>query len=68
MLEHKKGIFPGSTKKYNVNKLVYFELFSNIYEAIHQKCLKKWKRDWKLNLIEESNPEWKDLYFEGFDL
>jgi putative endonuclease len=65
MLEHKKRIFPGFTKKYNVNRLVYVELFSNIYEAIHrEKCLKKWKRDWKLNLIEENNPEWKDLYFE----
>ncbi len=55
----------GSLKKYNVNKLVYFEETDNVFEAIkREKQLKKWKREWKIRIIEEMNPEWKDLYFE----
>ena len=50
------------TAKYNVELLVYYEIFSNIYEAIkREKLLKRWKRSWKLTLIEESNPLWSDL-------
>jgi len=61
--EHKQGIMKGFTKKYNVKALVYFEVHSNPESAIiREKQIKKWKRDWKLKLIERSNPMWKDLY------
>ena len=61
--EHKDGKFSDSfTSKYNCNKLVYFENFLNIEEAIaREKQLKNWRRQWKENLIREANPEWKDL-------
>jgi len=63
--EHKNNLVEGFTKKYNVQLLVYFEEFHNIDEAIiREKRLKKWKRAWKLKLIESSNPEWNDLYKE----
>lgn len=61
--EHKQKLIEGFTKKYGIDKLVYAEQFNDIQEAIcREKRLKKWKRAWKLNLIEEHNPEWKDLY------
>ena len=61
--EHKEKLLDGFTKKYDVNMLVYVEEFNNINEAIHrEKCIKKWNRKWKLRLIEEQNPDWKDLY------
>ena len=61
--EHKHNEVDGFTKKYAVHDLVYFELFENINEAIlREKQLKKWKREWKLRLIKEHNPEFKDLY------
>jgi putative endonuclease len=60
--EHKEHLVPGFTKKYDVTKLVHVEQFSEIQEAIYrEKCLKKWKRQWKLNLIEGNNPDWSDL-------
>lgn len=60
--EHKNGIVKGFTKKYNLDKLVYFEQTTDINAAImREKRLKKWNRDWKLKLIESINPEWKDL-------
>lgn len=63
MQEHKAKSILWFTQKYNVDKLVWYESFSNIYDAITtEKRLKKWKREWKLNLIEKNNPEWKDLY------
>jgi len=53
----------GYTKKYRIKKLVSVEAFNYIDQAIHrEKCLKRWKRDWKIELIEKINPEWKDLY------
>ena len=56
------------TKKYGVNKLVYFEEFGDIKEAIQrEKRLKKWNRAWKIRLIHEKNPSWKDLYNETFE-
>ncbi|MBI5755166.1 GIY-YIG nuclease family protein [Candidatus Peregrinibacteria bacterium] len=62
MYEHKKGIFEGFSKKYNLRYLMYFEEFSDIYEAIvREKQLKKWKRAWKNKLIENFNPKWEDL-------
>ncbi|MBW1984881.1 MAG: GIY-YIG nuclease family protein [Deltaproteobacteria bacterium] len=61
--QHKEKFADGFTKKYNVNKLVYFEQFRDPESAIkREKRLKKYKRKWKLNLIEKANPKWKDLY------
>ncbi|NGZ89806.1 GIY-YIG nuclease family protein [Psychroflexus maritimus] len=59
---HKLGEGSKFTKKYNVTHLVYYEEFQYIIDAIaREKKLKKWKRAWKIALIEEENPEWKDL-------
>lgn len=53
----------GFTKRYGVDRLVWFETYDDIANAIaREKELKKWRRDWKINLIEESNPGWIDLY------
>lgn len=66
--EHRDGAASGFTKKYGVKNLVYFEIASDAYSAIsREKQLKNWKREWKLELIESINPEWKDLYFEILD-
>jgi len=60
--EHKTKIVKGFTEKYGVDKLVYMEEYDDVNDAIHrEKCLKKWNRSWKIRLIEEVNPEWKDL-------
>ncbi|MFA4873168.1 MAG: GIY-YIG nuclease family protein [Patescibacteria group bacterium] len=60
--EHKVGAVPGFTRQYHVHTLVYYEEFSDIYAAItREKQMKRWKRAWKLRLIEEVNPGWKDL-------
>lgn len=60
--EHKNKIVEGFTKKYNVDKLVYYELTDSIETAINrEKQLKRWHRQWKINLIKEMNPEFKDL-------
>ena len=61
--EHKEGLAYGFSKKYKVHRLVWFELHQNMYSAItREKNLKNWKRDWKISLIEEQNPDWHDLY------
>lgn len=68
LFEHKIKLIDGFSKKYNCNKLVYFELFFDINEAIRrEKEIKKWRREKKNNLVESMNPEWKDLsdQFEG---
>lgn len=63
MYEHKNKLVPGFTVKYNIIKLVYYEHYTNINDAIkREKNLKKWKREWKNELITKVNPEWKDLY------
>jgi len=63
--EHKNNIIEGFTKKYNIHKLVYYEITEDVNSAIvREKQLKRWKRNWKIKLIEKNNPEWKDLYFE----
>ena len=63
--EHKNGITGGFTKKYNVHDLVYYELFDDMQSAItREKQMKKWRRAWKIELIEKSNPAWKDLWSE----
>ena len=60
--EHKSGKFEGFTKRYNLNKLVYFETYTDIKEAIYrEKHLKGKKRDYKNLLIEKTNPQWKDI-------
>ena len=60
--EHREGQVAGFTKKYGVKLLVYYETFDNIDAAIHRETrLKKYKREWKLNLIEQGNPGWRDL-------
>ena len=61
--EHKSKAHKGFTAKYDVDRLVWFETHERIDEAIaREKSLKKWRRDWKLRLIEEFNPSWLDLY------
>ena len=61
--EHRAGITPGFTTRYGVHRLVYFETFGIIDEAIaREKQLKRWRREWKINLIERSNPHWIDLF------
>jgi putative endonuclease len=61
--EHKMELAEGFTKKYKVHRLVYFEQYSDIENAIvREKRLKKWNRAWKVKLIEELNPNWDDLY------
>ena len=63
--EHKEGLIEGFTKKYNVKNLVYYEVYNDMYEAIkREKAMKKWLRKWKIELIEKTNPDWKDLYEE----
>ncbi len=58
-------MFEGFTKKYGIDKLIYFEQTEDVQSALRrEKQLKKWNRDWKLRLIEEKNPQWKDLYDE----
>ncbi len=62
--QHKNNLVDGFTKKYDVHNLVYYEAYKNIDDAIgREKCMKKWKRKWKLELIESSNPNWEDLYY-----
>ena len=59
---HRNGGVDGFTKEYGVHTLVYFELHAEMYEAIQrEKRLKKWNRAWEIRLIEEMNPEWRDL-------
>ena len=63
--EHKEGLVQGFTNKYKIHKLVHYESFARIEDAIlREKRLKKWNREWKMRLIRKSNPECKDLYGE----
>ena len=65
MFEHKNKMIDGFTKRYNLTRLVYFEETSDVRSAIErEKQLKNWHRDWKIKLITEFNPEWKDLSVE----
>jgi len=67
MYQHKHKVFPGFTKKYGVDKLVWYAETTDVNAAIYkEKQMKKWKRQYKLNLIEEDNPEWQDLAAEWF--
>ncbi|MBD3321856.1 MAG: GIY-YIG nuclease family protein [Chitinivibrionales bacterium] len=61
--EHKKNVVEGFTQRYGIHQLVWFELHDNMESAIiREKRIKKWKRKWKLELIEKENPDWRDLY------
>ena len=61
--EHKNDSVEGFTKRYRVHRLVYYELHEDMESAIRrEKQMKKWDRDWKLELIEKQNPDWRDLW------
>ncbi len=61
--EHKNNIVKGFTKRYDVHLLVWYEIHASMEEAIaREKRIKKWRREWKIRLIEEKNPQWRDLY------
>lgn len=65
LYEHKNKLIPGFTEKYNVNKLVYYEKTTDVKSAIQrEKNIKKWNRDWKLELIKKTNPNFNDLSLE----
>jgi putative endonuclease len=60
--EHQNKTIDGFTKKYGIHRLVYYEIHESIEDAIHrEKCVKEWKRVWKIKTIEAFNPTWKDL-------
>lgn len=62
MAEHKSKLVPGFTRQYGVDRLVYVEEFASILEARErERSLKRWRRAWKLDLIEKVNPSWRDL-------
>ncbi|HUT44824.1 MAG TPA: GIY-YIG nuclease family protein [Sedimentisphaerales bacterium] len=61
--EHKNDLMGGFTQKYHIHNLVYYEVYGDIIDAItREKGMKKWKRQWKIELFEKSNPQWRDLY------
>lgn len=63
--EHKQDSVPGFTRKYHVHDLVWFEQHDTMESAIgREKAIKEWRRTWKLELIEATNPDWQDLYRE----
>jgi putative endonuclease len=65
MLDHRDGTFEGFTKKYNVKRLVYHEAHDTMDDAFKRESqIKKWRRLWKIRLIEEVNPTWADLFEE----
>jgi len=67
MFEHKNKLVDGFAKTYGLDKLVYFESYQYVNDAIkREKNMKKWKRQWKINLIEKENPDWNDLSFDWF--
>lgn len=63
--EHRQKVTKGHSKKYNITMLVFYEIYDDIESAItREKRLKTWEREWKENLINEFNPEWRDLYLD----
>lgn len=61
--EHKSKVVAGFSKRYSVDRLVWFEIYDDSVTAItREKELKKWRREWKIRLIEKQNPQWIDLY------
>ena len=64
--EHKNGVIKGFTQKYKIHQLVHYETFNDVWAAIaREKQMKKWNRQWKIDLIETDNSDWKDLYNEN---
>ena len=62
---HKEGYSDGFARKYGVHRLVYYEHYDDIYDAIvREKQLKKWNMAWKIRLVEKDNPNWYDLYYQ----
>jgi len=62
LFKHKNKLVDGFTKKYSLDKLMYYETYQDVNDAIkREKNIKKWKRQWKINLIEGNNPNWDDL-------
>ena len=63
--QHKQGLVEGFTKRYGIKMLVWYQQTESIEAAIvREKQIKKWNRDWKIELIEKNNPQWRDLYEE----
>jgi putative endonuclease len=63
VFEHKARAVPGFTAKYRIDRLVWYEAHEALEGAlIRERQIKKWKRDWKINLIERDNPDWLDLF------
>jgi putative endonuclease len=61
--EHKNEVVDGFTKKYSIKRLVYYEAHDRFEDAQErEKSIKRWRREWKVNLIEKANPDWNDLY------
>jgi putative endonuclease len=68
MFEHKNELVEGFSKNYNLDKLVYFEQFQYVNDAIKQeKQIKNWNRQWKIDLIEDDNIDWNDLSFDWYN-
>ncbi len=65
IVEHRDGLVPGFTKRHGVGMLVYFEEHDDVDEAIRrEKRIKRWRRTWKMELIETKNPQWRDLWLD----
>jgi len=63
IFEHKNGSLPGFTKTYGIDRLVHYEIYSSIRDALQrEKNIKHWPRAWKTRLIFDSNPSWRDMY------
>jgi putative endonuclease len=63
VFEHRSATVAGFSKEYGVKGLVWYEVHSDVYEAIRrEKQIKKWNRDWKINLVQGMNPDWRDLF------
>jgi putative endonuclease len=61
--QHRDGLLPGFTRRYGVKRLVWFETHDSIVDAIQRETsLKRWRREWRINLIERDNPDWDDLF------
>ncbi|RSZ57564.1 GIY-YIG nuclease family protein [Massilia atriviolacea] len=63
--EHRTAVMEGFTKRHAVTRLVWYEMHADIMEAIkREKQIKKWRRNWKVNLVQAENPGWRDLYLD----
>jgi putative endonuclease len=65
VFEHREKVLDGYTKQNRVIRLVYYEEYADVRDAItREKRMKKWNRPWKIELVEKGNPEWRDLWFD----